>query len=176
LGKEDKDALFQGKYGWSPEPLSNYKDRQIQANVIIEITEEEYGKPISDDKSEDEYEIEFYGNRIVMKDENVECQILTDKADNIVPYLRTFFDWVTTWDYSEVEDWNTDEYSLFNINEDFFKVHKLGKDDKDELFQGKYEWSPEPLSDYKDRQIQEYAYIKISEDEYNKLISENERR
>jgi hypothetical protein len=110
-----------------------------------------------------------------MSDKRIVCQIITDKVDDVEIYLRTLFDWVTkAWDYSIVNKWNTDEYSLIHDKKGFFKVHKLGKDDKDALFQGKYEWSPEPLSDYKDRQIQAYIYIKITEKEYNKLQSEVE--
>jgi hypothetical protein len=116
-------------------------------------------------------DIEFYDNRVIMKDENVDCQIIANKVDDMEPYIRTLFDWVTTvWDYSIVDDWNTDEYSVIHIQEDFFRVHKLGKDDIDGLFQGKYEWSPEPLNDYEDREIQAYVYIRISEDEYVKLL------
>lgn len=175
LGKEEKDALFNGKYSWSPKLLHDYKDRQIQSKVITKITEDEFGKSVIEDESDDEYEIEFYNSRIVMRDENVECQIITNKVDDMESYIRALFDWATTtWDYSEVEDWNTDEYSLLGFKEEFFKIHKLEKDDKDALFLDKYEWSPEPLNDYKDSEIQAYVYIKISEEEYNKLISGEE--
>ena len=95
-----------------------------------------------------------------MKERDVECQIIANKVDDMEPYIRTLFNWVTTtWDYSIVEDWNTDEYSLIHTHKGFFKVHQLGKDDINGLFQGKYVWSPEPLKDYNDRQIQAYVYM-----------------
>lgn len=114
--------------------------------------------------------IEFYDSSIAMKDEKVECQILTDKVDDMELYIRTLFDWTTTaWNYSAVDDWNTEEYFLIHVQKGFFKVHKLGQDDIDGLFQGKYKWSPEPLKDFNEREIQAYVYMKISKDEYVRL-------
>jgi hypothetical protein len=86
-------------------------------------------------------------------------------------YIRTLFDWAaTTWDYSLVDDWNTDKYFLVHIQEYFLKVYKLDNKDKDVLFQGKHKRTPEPLKDYQDRDIQAFVFFKISEREYNKLI------
>lgn len=120
-----------------------------------------------------EAKIEYSDNRLVMKDENVECQILTENVDDMELYIRTLFDWATKmFDYSVVEGWNTDEYSLINDQTGFFKVHKLGQDDLDGLFKGKYDWSPEPVNDYNKKKIQAYVYMKISKDEYVRLVTE----
>lgn len=107
---------------------------------------------------------------IAKYDQDVECQIIADEVENLTPYIDKLFEWATTaWDYNTVEDWNTDEYYIVATQEGYYKVHKLRREDKEGLFNGKYIDSPAPLEDYEYLEIHAYVYMEISEEEYEEL-------
>lgn len=124
-----------------------------------------------------EPEIELFSNRIVMKDEDNEVQIIADDVEDMEPYIKKLYEWAaTTWDYSAVDDWQTVEYSLLEAGNECFKVHKLGKEDKRDLFLSKYAGNPETLKDYENRKIEAWVYIKITTEEYKRLLVENKEK
>lgn len=119
--------------------------------------------------------LEIFKSQIVMKNEEIECQIIADDIEEMEPYVRALFNWATTvWDYNAVDVWNTYEYSLIDAQGGYFKVHRLEKDDKDGLFGGRYSGSPGLLKNYGDIEIHAYVYIKITKEEYEKLSVEEE--
>lgn len=119
--------------------------------------------------------VKYRKNRIIMEDEDVECQIVADEIEGLEPYIKKLFEWATiAWDYNAVENWNTDEYNLVHTQDGYFKIHKLGRDDKEGLFAGKYADSPDILANYDDIEIHAYVYLKTTREEFNKLARGNE--
>jgi len=148
------------------EEITKLVKRHILKNTKIEDLEEFYNWGCC----EKVWIIKKENSRISIEDSYTEVIIVADDIEDMIPYVKKLFEWATTaWDYDAVEDWNTDEYSTIETQKGYFKVHKLGKDDKHGLFLGLYDDSPEPLEDYEDREIHAYVYIKITKEEFQKI-------